>query len=408
MDPNDRLRELIALFESEPEWLPTVARAMTAAAHQAVPDLYADEEISAGTMAEIESILRQVLYLVQNGFPPASASLPPVAAEQTRQFVRRGASLDLMLRSYQASHAAFFREWARGARERIDDPRELAEALELGAIWTFEYVEALSTEAVIRYREEEDRWIRSAAAIRRETVDSLLAGEGPSADVAGRRLGYALERPLLAFVVWVGEEEAPSEELLVELEVAAEEVAAALGSGRPLIVPLGGRTVAAWVAPGAARSPVDPRGPRSAIRVAVGGRGSGLDGFRVGHAEAMEARRVAELSRSPGGSVTFYRDIAMVALASVDEHQARDFVAEELGPLLGDDEASAVLARTLLAFLEEGMSARRAARRLEVHENTVANRIRAAEELLGRPVGERAAELDLALRLAPIVLQRRA
>jgi DNA-binding PucR family transcriptional regulator len=96
----------------------------------------------------------------------------------------------------------------------------------------------------------------------------------------------------------------------------------------------------------------------------------------------------------------------MVALASVDERQARDFVAEELGPLLGEDEASAVLARTLLAFLEEGMSARRAARRLAVHENTVANRIRAAEELLGRPVEERAAELDLALRLAPIVLQR--
>jgi DNA-binding PucR family transcriptional regulator len=406
MDQNERLRDLIAHFAQEPDWLPQVAQAMTDAVHEAVPELYEDEEIAVGTLAEIESILRQFLYMVQNGIPPKGATLPPVAAAQTRQFVRRGATLDLMLRSYQASHAAFFREWARAARDRIDDPAEVVEALELGALWTFEYLEVLSTDGVIRFRAEEERWIRSAAAIRRETVEAVLAGEESSAEVAGRRLGYALDLPHLAFVVWVGDGEPPSEELLVELEAAAEGVATAIGSGRPLIVALGGRSVAGWVVPGEGVEEVEILGAGSAVRVAVGEPGGGIDGFRRSHEEAVRARRVAELSGAPGGSVTFYRDIATVALSSVDEEGARDFVIREVGPLLAPDEAHATLARTLLTFLEEGMSARRAARRLDVHENTVANRIRAAEELLGRSVEERAADLDLALRLAPVVGHR--
>ena len=47
---------------------------------------------------------------------------------------------------------------------------------------------------------------------------------------------------------------------------------------------------------------------------------------------------------------------------------------------------------------------RRAAARLGVHKNTVAYRIRRAEELLGYGVRERQLELQTALRLAPLDL----
>jgi DNA-binding PucR family transcriptional regulator len=51
-------------------------------------------------------------------------------------------------------------------------------------------------------------------------------------------------------------------------------------------------------------------------------------------------------------------------------------------------------------FLEEGSSFVRAGRRLGIHANTVAYRVRRAESLLGRPVTERQLELRVALRLA--------
>lgn len=402
MDRHDRLRELIADFDWDPDWLPAAARAMTEAAHRAVPDLYRDQEISAGTFDDAESIVRQVLYMVQNAIPPEQAQLPPQASEQARQLVRRGAPLEELLRAYQVSHAAFYAEWARMARQRLDDPAELVEALELGAAWTFEYVEAVSAQAVARYREEADRWVRSAAAVRKHTVDSLLSGEGPALGVAAGRLGYELDRSHLAFVVWAaGPELTPDDELLVDLEVAGERFAASFSAGRPLLVPLGTRMLAGWAVPRAAAEPRRP-GAEGGLRVATGAPGAGLAGFRASHEQALEARRVAVLRGAAAGSLTAYREVAMVALASADAPQAHRFVAEEVGPLLARGAVTGDLVRTLRAFLEEGMSPRRAAARLGVHENTVANRVRAAEELLGRPVAERPAELELALRLVEL------
>ena len=45
------------------------------------------------------------------------------------------------------------------------------------------------------------------------------------------------------------------------------------------------------------------------------------------------------------------------------------------------------------------MSPLRAAHRLGVHENTITNRIRAAQELIAHPIEHRSPELQVALRL---------
>ena len=117
----------------------------------------------------------------------------------------------------------------------------------------------------------------------------------------------------------------------------------------------------------------------------------------------MHARRVAQLLLARPGSVTHYADVAVTALASGDQEQARRFAEDQLGPLLGGDRESVRLAATLAAYLEEHASPRRAAARLGVHENTVAARIRTIEERLDRPIAGRVTELLLALRLAPAV-----
>ena len=57
----------------------------------------------------------------------------------------------------------------------------------------------------------------------------------------------------------------------------------------------------------------------------------------------------------------------------------------------------------MLAFLSSGGSATRVAKELYVHQNTVAYRVKRAEEMLGRKVSERPIELICALTLAAVL-----
>ena len=130
--------------------------------------------------------------------------------------------------------------------------------------------------------------------------------------------------------------------------------------------------------------------------------GAGIGGFRKSHEQAMHARRVARLADSPSGVIVTYDEVALTAIATADLEQAREFAHRELGGLGDSSDDARRLAVTVRIYLEEGASARRAAARLHVHENTIKNRIRTAEELLGHPVTTRVAELLLALRIATL------
>lgn len=404
MEEHERLRDLIVRLADDPEWLTRLATTMSAAVYAADPDAHGDDELAAGALAAAKGVLRQIVYMIRNVVPPDQATLPPLAAEQMRRFVRRGTSLDTLLRAYQVGHAIFFREWAAVAHRILHDPQRASDAIELGARWTFEYVAALSARTVEEYREESERWVNSAAAGRLEAVEALLSERAADVDGLERRLGYDLRRRHLGFVVWTDPDEpAADAPALVRRGAAADRLAAALGLGRPLLVPLDGSLTAGWVGvPDGKVSPparLEDDGAAGA-KIALGTAAASVDGFRLSHRQAMQARRVAELTGAGAGSVTSYPDIALVALASHDQPQARAFVAAELGLLAAADKQTAKLASTLLVYLQEGMSPRRVARRLRIHENTVANRVRAAEQLLGHPIGERTAELEVALRMA--------
>jgi DNA-binding PucR family transcriptional regulator len=138
-------------------------------------------------------------------------------------------------------------------------------------------------------------------------------------------------------------------------------------------------------------------------KLGIGSPGRGRDGFVRSYREARHARRVAELSGRAAARVTIYPHVALTALASSDVDQARAFVVRELGPLAADDDSAMRLAGTLRVYLEERSSPSRTAHRLGVHANTIPNRIRAIEDLLGHSVDSRVAELLVALRLAPLV-----
>jgi len=404
MESGGRMRDLVLRFTEDPDWLPSVSRDITDAIHAELPDVDADPELRGSTYASTDDVLRLLAELARRNIPPQEAIPPPAAVDYAREFVRRGLPLDSLLRAYHIGQATFFTRWSERARTDISDPHQLIEAIELGASWTFEFVEALSGGLVRRYGEERERWVRSAAAVRAQVVESLLAGEPIAADAASRRLGYELDRSHQAFAVWSDTWAEGGEEALAMLERAALEIVGSLGAAAPLLIPRARLCLVGWVGWHGDHAPrVEPleldRRAFPAVLAAFGSPGPGITGFRRSHREAMHARRVAQLTRRRPGSVTRYDDVALAALASADVEHATEFVAGELGRLAAGDDHSRRLTATLRVYLEENMSPLLASQRLGVHENTITNRIRAAQEQLPHPIEHRSPELLVALRL---------
>jgi DNA-binding PucR family transcriptional regulator len=86
----------------------------------------------------------------------------------------------------------------------------------------------------------------------------------------------------------------------------------------------------------------------------------------------------------------------------------RRLVADELGGLAQRDPNVARLRETARVYLACGANAREAAEHLHMHmhKNTVHYRLARAEELRGRPIGERRPELEVALNLAHALVDR--
>jgi DNA-binding PucR family transcriptional regulator len=405
MGSEARMRGLILRFTENPEWLPSVSQDITDAIHAELADVNADPELRASTYASTDSVLRLIVDLSRTGRPPREAVPPPAAVDYAREFVRRGLPLDSLLRAYHIGQATFFRRWSTKAHETITDPHELTEAVQLGANWTFDYVEKLSDGLVQRYGEERERWVRSAAAVRAQVIDAVLAGEHIDPPRASRRLGYELDRNHLAFAIWSDAVHDRGDIALAMIERAALQLVSSLGIAAPLLVPRARLCLAGWIGSrgddhivGLEHAHMDVQSFPTVL-AAFGSSGFGVVGFARSHREAFHARRIAQLTQRRAGTVTQYDTVALAALASTDVGEAREFVRAELGQLLGDDDQSVRLSATLRVYLEENMSPSRASRRLGVHEHTITNRIRAAQALLPHPIEQRACELQVALRL---------
>jgi DNA-binding PucR family transcriptional regulator len=259
----------------------------------------------------------------------------------------------------------------------------------------FAYVDRISDVLVEEYGTERERIVRGAAQLRAETVRAILAAAAIDEELAARRLGYELRRRHVALRVSTSTSEVRG------LERAVTEAAAALGPGEPLVLPSAAAAVDVWW--GSYDEPdtgaLEDYQPPEGIRVAFGSPGEGVAGFRRSHGEAVQAAWLAALARN-GPAVTGYPRVELVSLLASDLPRARRFVAGRLGALAGQSEPAARLRETVLAFLVAGGSATRVANQLYVHQNTVAYRVKRAEELLGRRVTDDPVELTSALTLA--------
>ncbi|CAB4901034.1 unannotated protein [freshwater metagenome] len=378
-----------------------LGRGIAGTLHARIPEL-AEVRDQRAMLAETEACctthVAGILGLLEGGTPLADVAVPDCGREYAVGFVHRRIPLPVLMRAYRFGQQELWETFARRLRT-LGEPAA-GEGLRTATALLFEYVDRVARDASAIYQSERDGWIRSAAAVRAETVRGLLAGEERDPDVAGRRLAYELRGTHTALVVSVapgGPPVAPG-----VLERAARAAASAVGGGDPLLLPVGTSAVWAWTAtPGVDGDEVEGRlarlTPGPGVRVAAGRPADGVEGFRLSH---EEARHAAELHGDLPGPVTSYRSVELVSLLGADPARARRFVLRELGPLARPDGVAASLRETALAFLDHGGSHVGAAAALHVHKNTVYSRVRRAERELGAPVVPGRAALHAALTLA--------
>jgi hypothetical protein len=212
-----------------------------------------------------------------------------------------------------------------------------------------------------------------------------------------RRLGADLDRPHAVVVVLV-EERSRGRALAAATHLAAVRGGlAGLNDGR-VVLCLPGQE------PGAAAAQVCRElGTAVGRPVTAGGAGPAQGPAAVAPAH-VEAQRCASTLVALGraGQAASADELGFVGLLVGEGRDVRGFVTATLGPVLDYDERRGTdLVGTLRAWFDAGGSPARAAEALQVHVNTVTQRLERVGRLLGRgwSAPERALEVHLALRL---------
>jgi hypothetical protein len=316
---------------------------------------------------------------------PRDIPAPPETLEWVRDLAARGFPLELPVRVFRIGHAGYLGEWERRLGVSGESTAVILESIGVISAYTFAWVDTVLAPVVNTNGAEIERNARSMHAVRLETLEEILSNELDDTQIAGARLGYNLTRPLLGFMVW-SDTDGP-DPALERLEEIAANVADLFDAGhRPLLLRAAPRLVYGWSAHGrcdtetAARAEQMLRG--TTLRLAVGRAASGVAGFRVSHDDARRARRVARMVRRDE-QVIRYEDVSTIDLLIDDRAAAERVTRSALGELARDDPKMRELRVALQTFLAEGHNYARAARRLGLHENTLAYRVRRALELAG-------------------------
>jgi hypothetical protein len=308
-----------------------------------------------------------------------AAPVPSDLLAQARRAAGAGVGLDTVLRRYLAAHTLL-------------DDFIIEETQALGAEGNALAKAALRSEAALldrlldavaaEYGGELEANARSWRRRSEECVRRLLAGEptdvgGLDYDLGGWHLGAIAVGP--------------------EAEEALAEMARALDR-RLLAVPGAEGVLWAWL--GGVRRPdaeLLGRLVRTSLPeglcLALGEPAPEIAGWRLTHRQAAAALPIAK--RAPGVP-TRYGEVGMLASMMRDEVLAKSLQSLYLTPLEDEDGA---LRKTLRAYFAAERNVSCAAAALEVSRHTVAKRLKAVEERLGRPLPSCSAELEAALRL---------
>ena len=340
-----------------------------------------DAEYLEGLRAAVRGLVESGLDFLESGEP---VPLPRTALAQVRRAARNGVGVEVVLRRYAAGE--------RLLTEFVVEEGMPLLGPELRGLLASQRVQVDRAMATVaeEYVRERKRLGASPARLVEGRVRRLL--DGGRVDEAGG-LGYEFENWHLG-VIAVG----PAPAALVR------GLAAKLRC-QLLVVPRGERTVWAWFG-SRTLSPVarlEEALPHGDAGVAVGEPRKGLDGWRLTHHEAQAAFQV--MLRKPQ-RLTRASDVVLLAAILRDEALATSLLETYMVPLDRHGSAGVVLRETLRAYLGAGRNAVTAAAMLGIDRHTVQRRLRKVEDTLGRILPACHAELEVALGLEELELER--
>ncbi len=325
---------------------------------------------------------------------PVPANLSPENLDFARDVVRHGFD-ETILSGFRTGQNLALRTATDVAFRVTDDHEALHELLVLMSQSIFAYVEDTLEGITATIRADRAQLRDAASAARAEAVALILEGAPISERRATQLLGYDVERAHTAAIVWTDEAVTDG-----AIESVTNDLARMSGAARPLTLRVAPSTAWVWLSGGASSGVSERLQPMDGIRVALGRPAVGLAGFRKSHQEAAATQRLAR--RLPlRSSLTSYDEVEVLALASTNEDQARDFVARTLGPLA---DAPAEVRATLRTYLRQECNLSRTAQLEFAHRNTVAARLERARDLLPQPLADRTLEVSLALEIARILV----
>ncbi|MGY4710545.1 PucR family transcriptional regulator [Mycolicibacterium sp. CBM1] len=359
-----------------------------------------DRDLEQLTVEAALSNVQAVLRALAAGESPASAQPPELTLNWVATLAQRGITVAVIPRCYVIG-SGMCDAALRNAINQLDAPEDVRWQLAGSASqYLFGYCEKVSGDLVDHYQRERELWAQGADSVRAELVHGVVSGRPVDLRATSAALGYNLDRPHVAMMVWT-DPRSHDRPPLQALKRAAAAIAHQLKGMELLVVPAGAGMVWAWTSgPSVTDRPTATITVDAPLLGSVGGLAPGLAGFVESHHQAGDARRMSGVLARPAGAVLYHRDVALDALLTHDLAAARRFVRDELGELSSDTERSRRLRTTLSVFFEENMSWGRTAERLGVHQNTVMYRVQQAKDLLGLPLTDRRLELEVALRLA--------
>ncbi|WP_103504519.1 MULTISPECIES: CdaR family transcriptional regulator [Streptomyces] len=297
---------------------------------------------------------------------------------------RSGQPLDALLHAFRLGGATVWQELVEIASAR--DPESMRLLVHVaGDVWNFVDEHCSVAAEAYRRSEREMAWRRDNRL--RLMAEALLDGSARASELADIAVALGLPergRYAVAAVSGTGREalrrDSGSLPLVWHHGDSTDLVVAALGESGP-------EALAAELAP-----------PPTAPQVRVG-----ISTVAEGLTAVAGARRLAEkalLTCSGDGQVALLHEQLTAALLVSSPELGTVLTERVLGPLLRLDASERdLLLDTLTAWLECDASAQRAGERLSCHRNTVLNRLRRCERLIGRSLASPRATAELSLAL---------
>ncbi|OLM18231.1 hypothetical protein Ae707Ps1_2490c [Pseudonocardia sp. Ae707_Ps1] len=372
-----------------------------------IPEFRHDEAVRQLMVASTSANLVGIVDLLAHAIPVEQIAVPPAAAEYARRFAQHELSLEALLRAYRLGEHRFG-QWALDSLRRGDrrDPDVVLAAVASLSERTNRYIDQVVEGLIDIYETERRRWSTRSGAGLAARIRMVLDTDPLSDSAADELLGLPVRGWHRAAVLWIsGPTDAPDDDGLLQAGARLLHDAA----GRPpLTVLADSRTLWAWhsgpTAPTLDVELLRARMPGD-VCVALGAPAAGLSGFRGSLAEAVRARAVVENSvLTP--PVTEFDDVAIPALLTERTEDLRRWVARVLSDLDSDEPGVDQVRETLRVFLASGGSYTQAAGRLHLHKNTVHYRVRKAEDLRGRPLGDDRLQVEVALLAASLLRSR--